>query len=662
MDRQSSTLLLLALVVLGGTSGLLRTSEDKSPMGDAGYKVPDAVSSSGYASPGAAPVELISRFFKSSDPSDRESRAEAGAKLRLSSGDVRATLSIEATAVSNEDDFARSLQELKTLQELSEKIFDMKFMVATVPDPIDSHVGWQFDPVIDAIQRAFEAERFVLDRFYFPWQIDTPKRSDPSKIDLPIHARYPGVILFRSAALVPSPTDEQLKVDRTTIDKPQLHVVLLVGETPTRGIHKIALARALDVIAAWEAATQRRKKSPALHVRILGPAFSGSSMSLRLALEEWAAGASGIPASRRNEWGSIEFRIVSGRVQDLRNKPTLHFKLTNLQQRRKYTRRTSSVESTFHSTMVPSTALNECMFANYLDQRNHVDRRDIALLVEANTVYGEQISVGASAHPQAWGLGEGSPEQQPIILQYPMQIGRTRAAYQHEQALLPEDVRAEQGLPRIHLELRLEENPTANDIPPAFSNLSETAMASLMEDMLAALGRSGIRYLGIIGTDPMDILFLARLAHQSCPDAQLFTTGADLLFTHAAYSLYMDGTECWYSPRIRSSSRARRGRRTLPTSERDGNSLTVGQRGFITPIVRYLIRTLQIETSTMQHPLTYNSRRRSRQSGASWLVKALFGQSSATRGRVISVRSHQTTTTTLSMYSSRKSTPRGWRG
>ncbi|MGH9583157.1 MAG: hypothetical protein ACRD4O_09505, partial [Bryobacteraceae bacterium] len=314
--------------------------------------------------------------------------------------------------------------------------------------------------------------------------------------------------------------------------------MLLVGETPTRGIHKTALARALDWTAAWEATDQAAEPRD-LSVRILGPAFSGSSMSLRQALEEWTSGASGTQA--RDTWRSIAFHIVSGRVQDLRNKPTLQFEPHEPKKRTERVLRAKSMRSTFHSTMVPSVSLNECIFTKYLNVRNGIDRRQIALLTEGNTVYGEHASRGASDDPKNFDPAKGAPEQQPIMLQYPMQIGRTRAAYQRERALLPEDVRAEQALPRSHLELRLDENPTADDLLPAFSRLSETAVASVMEDTLAALGRSGIRYLGIIGTDPMDILFLARLAHSSCPDIQLFTTGADLLFTNPAYRPYMDG-------------------------------------------------------------------------------------------------------------------------
>src|SRR6266540_3713705 len=42
------------------------------------------------------------------------------------------------------------------------------FLIATLPDPIDSFTGWQFDPMLDAITQAVADSDYVLDRFHFP--------------------------------------------------------------------------------------------------------------------------------------------------------------------------------------------------------------------------------------------------------------------------------------------------------------------------------------------------------------------------------------------------------------------------------------------------------------------------------------------------------------
>src|SRR5207248_4083476 len=68
----------------------------------------------------------------------------------------------------------------------------MKMMIATVSDPIESSVDL-FDPFLDAIQRAFEAEDFVLDRHDLPWR-DAGSGSGESET---AHRREPGALLFR---------------------------------------------------------------------------------------------------------------------------------------------------------------------------------------------------------------------------------------------------------------------------------------------------------------------------------------------------------------------------------------------------------------------------------------------------------------------------------
>jgi hypothetical protein len=75
---------------------------------------------------------------------------------------------------------------------------DVRFVVATVPDPIDSHAGWQFDPTIAAIEEAAGADHYVLDRFYFPdAEAAAPNAADGKRAAALQHDTQPGVVLFR---------------------------------------------------------------------------------------------------------------------------------------------------------------------------------------------------------------------------------------------------------------------------------------------------------------------------------------------------------------------------------------------------------------------------------------------------------------------------------
>src|SRR5262245_41576563 len=57
----------------------------------------------------------------------------------------------------------------QTLAEAAPRYFDrVQFLVASLPDPVDSFAGWQFDPTLAAIEEAVAASGYVLDRFWFP--------------------------------------------------------------------------------------------------------------------------------------------------------------------------------------------------------------------------------------------------------------------------------------------------------------------------------------------------------------------------------------------------------------------------------------------------------------------------------------------------------------
>lgn len=137
-----------------------------------------------------------------------------------------------------------------------------RVMIATVPDPIASHLDWAFDSHVDAIRRAFERAGYVLDRFEVPW--DPTKRSNPRLLG------KPGAMLFRRSA--------SADVASPVAVEPWL--VYLVGELSTGGIDRAAFQSVLR-----ERRELVRADDPAnAQLLVVGPVFSGSSPSLRDAL------------------------------------------------------------------------------------------------------------------------------------------------------------------------------------------------------------------------------------------------------------------------------------------------------------------------------------------------------------------------------------------
>src|SRR5262245_16632961 len=55
---------------------------------------------------------------------------------------------------------------------------DPEYLIATVPDPIDTRLDHQFDRALDAIQRAIGSAGYLFDRYWLPW--DRSKTAAPA--------------------------------------------------------------------------------------------------------------------------------------------------------------------------------------------------------------------------------------------------------------------------------------------------------------------------------------------------------------------------------------------------------------------------------------------------------------------------------------------------
>ena len=107
--------------------------------------------------------------------------------------------------------------------------FELGILIATLPDPFDSHLDWSFDADLEAIRRAFETSDYVVDRFWLPGLRDSLP-AGPGGRPVALREVRPGVMLFRG----------------TQRDSQRLRILYLVPELPTRGVYKDALWAALE--------------------------------------------------------------------------------------------------------------------------------------------------------------------------------------------------------------------------------------------------------------------------------------------------------------------------------------------------------------------------------------------------------------------------------
>jgi hypothetical protein len=402
---------------------------------------------------------------------------------------------------------------------------EIRFLIATVPDPIDTPFGYLFDQYVEALQRAAEAADYVIDRRWLPWphaHKGRPPRAEPGRV--PLHHRQPGLLLFRSS----KPAAVR-----------QLLALCLVGETPTDGIHKIAFWNSLRLM--WECPDGKIPpgKGPAVgfhrpdgdRVRVIGPSFSGSALSLRQVLVEAKKGYTPPAETCPRRVTDPPLFVVSGAATGFDRKefcrgwanPDVPGSDTNPQG--------------FCATALPDDLVRRWVY-KYLDnpadpgQGEQPDR--IAILRETNTGY------GAAARRNAISL-EGK-KNRVWDLPFPLHISQVRYNYTREQLARLESL----GLPRSSRLLpfpRDEEADAETDVLPVQAPPLTAALNDMiLSDILSTIAKERIQYVGVVATDTRDRIFLANLLRDRCPDVQLFMTVPELLLAHPDYSYALRGT------------------------------------------------------------------------------------------------------------------------
>ncbi|WP_165226844.1 hypothetical protein [Aquisphaera insulae] len=427
--------------------------------------------------------------------------------------------------------------------------YQVTTLIATLSDPRDSRLGYDFDMATEAIQRAIESEGYSMDRFRYPW-LDTgtpapaatvttaaptpapapapastpatgskpaatpaPATAAPVAIILPPAApakgpkyeRQPGVILFRIDRPAPEPDKKQ--------EPQQLLLLLLVGETPTWGIQQQAMATSLDI--AWELDFKRNLKDfdrdPA--IRILAPTFSGSADSMTRVFRTWAT---------RPGRESARIWTCSGAATAV-NKES-------------FERNSLPAKVLYSSTVIPDEILLRSLFRYMAHPSGHDDptapplpKGRIALLVESGSGYGTSIGQGYGTN------GKAEASKQIISIPFPSQIAQVRANQANADAAT-----APKGRVSIPFD-----PPTGrqNDRLPALSPRMTIATDNLiLANILATIASEDIRYLGIVATDILDVIYLTRLIRENCPDVQIFLVGSDLRYTDPQFTLDFRGT------------------------------------------------------------------------------------------------------------------------
>ena len=402
--------------------------------------------------------------------------------------------------------------------------YNVSYLIATVPDPMDSQVGWLFDSFLAAIRRAAEANGYVMDRFSLPW---TSGRDsvDPD----PRHRREPGIVLFRGG-------DELL-------------ILLLVGETPTTGIHKLAFQRALRAATEgrlpartgrsnWyeqRSFVERRASEGNSPLRVLGPTFSGSVPSLRLSVCEWYGA------------GAPPIRFVSGSATTVDKRLLEELSCPE-----------GKPEVQFYTTVHPDDHAFPLVKSFLQDE---VSCEGIALLIEGNTSYGRALldrkpKTRSSSKPRK-GEAEGeepadeeesvasSHDQQldchPDRITYPAHISSLRSAYESDRRGARSHDTGSLSFEE-YLSPTLTEGERIDLLPSMSPRATARATEQELGQVLTSISTENFGYVGLLATNVRDKVFLAQELYTHFPDVRFFTLESDLLLAHPQFRPYLMGS------------------------------------------------------------------------------------------------------------------------
>jgi hypothetical protein len=403
-------------------------------------------------------------------------------------------------------------------------------MIATIPDPVDSGLDYVFDTTLQALRLGLERGEtgadpvyasLFRDRSWLPWR-DLDASGKPRAGSAECRDSTPGAMLFRDSET----------------QAPRLRILLLVGETPTRGVHVAAMVNALHFVRAIAGGATSPGAAPPGPIKIVGPTFSGGAFSLRLAIEKWKS---------ESQAPFAPLHIVAGSATGSGLMATLGPKAGW----------SNGLDVSFDATTVPAGAV-ECAYLHFV-RRLGADRRSrdgttsagttlaqVAMLHESGTEFGASAThaerlpdakaplPGVVPAPLSCDLRAG------VRISFPVHIASLRDAYEEldrkeakDKDNIARPTSLEVSLRESHPPLDAQSNPS-----PRTTYAQDVALASV----LGQISIEKVRHVGIQATDVADAIFLARKIRDIAPDVRLAFFEADALLLHPAFQRDLRGS------------------------------------------------------------------------------------------------------------------------
>jgi hypothetical protein len=459
----------------------------------------------------AALVLVLATFFGISSLPKKDNKS-AGASESRSTPSIHGTHNAKATAACKEirDRLTRFLPDPSLPSSCytdntpppatTSQPSGLQFVIATVPDPVKTHLSLLFDRSIEALQQAAQDENYSYDSSWFPWsdgktysptsETEGTAATDSSPED------QPGIIVFRKG----------LPPTGAGVPYSQGLVIFLVGEMPAGGLNDLQFENAVKWVSKLG-----NFQGPPSSLRIIGPTFSGTLPTLARELV-----ANNITNAT----------ILSGTVS---SGPSYRWFQSFLKSGKEG-------RGTFKTFMEDDSVMMD-RFCGYI--RNEGYRLDrIAILSEDETAFGkEPANLTPANHNNdpaipvpdcSWGKAENTP----FHLYYPRDIASLRSAYEQQSIFTSSTAQQSQTTPGTTLRGDLSE-PSGGDHDSMHrysGQLTPLAQESVLLGMASILRERRIQFVVLRSTNTLDQIFLSQFLRRSYPSVRIVIDGSDLLF------------------------------------------------------------------------------------------------------------------------------------
>ncbi len=390
---------------------------------------------------------------------------------RIDSARVRSLTTVGRTGTDLLDDFLGPAGASATPPELD-------ILVATLPDPVQSHLDWSYDGALEGMLRAFQTAGYLPDRFWIPPTNAWVPRSTRDSALLWEYA--PAVFLFRRA---PSEGDTAAA----------LRLLYVVGELPTIGLYPHALHRAFHERAALLRSSRFRAAAGSDTLRIIGPVFSGSSASLRRAL-----------TSGPDNCVPLVVSVVTGSATSPSNRGILAAPDP---------KRTITFAATVHTDGAFAMARDTVLTLL------GVDSTRVAILTESATGYGNDLARAE--------LGKAAGF---LRMSFPVNVASVRNKLEQQATAAEAAPFGFRPTLPSRVPLALRDRPSTRETPAPYSDLTPAAVELVVAQIARTLEQHQIRLVGLEATDVRDKLFLAEEIRKRIRDVKFFTTEGNILF------------------------------------------------------------------------------------------------------------------------------------